>query len=181
MGDITQRLHSARHGDASQLAEVFAALYPELHRIARARSGAGESTLTPTVLVHEAFLRLSASDGLALNDRRHFFACVARSMRCILVDHARRRSADKRGGGAAVFGLDDVMDIGDADDAHLLALDEALIALQRLDPRRSEIVELHWFGGLAFAAIAELLGISERTAKRDWERARAFLYARMSG
>jgi RNA polymerase sigma factor (TIGR02999 family) len=182
MGDITVLLAAARDGDATALGQVFDRLYPELRHIARARVAAGERTLTPTVLVHEAFLRLIGNADLALNDRRHFLACAARAMRAIVIDQARRRSAAKRGGADADVPLDAVsFQLADSGgDDQLLALDDALNQLNAVNPRQREVVELHYFGGIQFPALAELLGCSERTTKREWERARAFLHAQLA-
>jgi len=182
MGDITVLLAAARDGDGTALGQVFDRLYPELRHIARARLAAGERTLTPTVLVHEAFLRLVGNARLDLNDRRHFLACAARAMRTIVIDQARRRSAAKRGGAGTDVSLDAVsFQLADpGSDEQLMALDESLNQLNVVNPRQREVVELHYFGGLPFPALAELLGCSERTAKREWERARAFLHAQLA-
>lgn len=182
MGDITVLLSAAREGDAAAMGQVFDRLYPELRQIARARVAAGERTLTPTVLVHEVFLRLIGNTELALNDRHHFLACAARAMRTIVIDQVRRRSAAKRGGPDVDLSLDAVsFQLADSgNDQQLLALDESLDQLDFVNPRQREVVELHYFGGLSFPALAELLGCSERTAKREWERARAFLHAQLA-
>lgn len=181
MGEITEWLRAAGAGKAGALAQVFDALYPELRHIAEARVLAGERTLTPTVLVHEAYLRLIGNAALSLNDRRHFLACAARAMRSIVIDHVRRRSADKRGGHDERVPLDAITDVigAGAPDLELLALDAALDALDRVNPRQREVVELRYYGGVEFAEIATLFGVTERTAKREWERARAFLYAQL--
>lgn len=182
MGDITVLLAAARDGDDAALGRVFDQLYPELRQIARARVAGGERTLTPTVLVHEAFLRLIGNAGLTLNDRRHFLACAARAMRTIVIDQARRRSAEKRGGAVTDLSLDAVpFQLADSgSDDELVALDEALNQLNLVNPRQREVVELHYFAGLPFPTLAELLDCSERTAKREWERARAFLHAQLA-
>jgi len=179
MAEITQLLARARSGEPERLAEVFAVLYPELRRLARSRLATAEATLTPTVLVHEAFLRLTGSGSLGLNDRQHFFACAARAMRSIVVDAARRRHALKRGGMQADLTLTDRLMPHIAADDEVLALDAALELLREHSPRQMEVVELRYFAGFGFAEIAELHGSSERTAKREWERARAFLYAQL--
>ncbi len=181
MGEITQWLRSARAGDAGAFARVFDALYPELRRIARSRLDSGERTLTPTALVHEAFVRMTEQRALTLHDRRHFLACAAKVMRAIVIDRARRRHADKRGGGDSDVPLDALPFelAGIIDDEQLLALDECLKLLDAVSARQLEVVELRYFAGLEYAEIAELLDCSERTAKREWERARAFLYERL--
>jgi RNA polymerase sigma factor (TIGR02999 family) len=181
MSDVTGWLEQARGGDVAALDRIFEALYPELHRIARARAQAGERTLTPTVLINEAYLRLlGANSVLTLHDRRHFLACAARAMRGVIIDHARRRSAAKRGGPGDDIALDAAaFELGEATDAELLALDDALHALERIDPQLREIVELRFFAGYEFEHISEVFDCSLRTAKRHWERARAFLHARL--
>ncbi len=180
MSEITQWLQQARSGDPAALGRVFDELYPELKRIARARSEGGERTLSPTVLINEAYMRLLGNATLSLSDRRHFLACAARAMRAVVVDHVRRRTADKRGGPQADLSLDALpIQLGQVEDAAVLALDSALQALDAVNPRQREVVELRYFGGLEFSEVAALLDCSERTAKREWERARAFLYANM--
>ncbi len=178
MVEITELLMEARTGESQRLAAVFEALYPELRRLAASRAGR-DPTLTPTVLVHELYLRLANGDDMALVDRRHFFATAAQAMRWILVDHARRRIAGKRGGGALAVTLDENL-MGSDQDLTLLALHEGLDLLEEIHPQQRQIVELRYFTGLGFADIAMLLGCSERTCKREWERARAFLHGRLS-
>ena len=158
------------------VAAVFDALYPQLRSLAASRLRGNESTYTPTALVNEFYLRLSAGEPLSLVDRRHFFTAAAKAMRWIVVDHARRRNADKRGGGLAPVTLSERMAAG-TESAEVLALHDSLEALDQINPRQRELVELRYFIGLKFAEVAELLECSERTAKREWERARAFLYA----
>lgn len=181
MSEITDLLVRARSGNAEALGAVFGQLYPELRRLAQSHLGSGERTLTPTVLIHEAYLRLLGNAELALNDRRHFMACAARAMRAIWVDHVRRSTALKRGGP----GRDAPLEVADGMPSalqvnlELLALDQALDRLDDISPRQREVVELRYFAGLEFPEIAALLECSERTAKREWERARAFLYAHM--
>lgn len=179
---ITEWLAQARKGEPGAMERVFEALYPELRRMARTRAAAGERTLTPTVLVHEVYMRMLGSATLALNDRHHFMACAARAMRAVSVDHARRRSALKRGGPGDDVELDAIasiaLDLGE--DSELIELDAALESLQRFNPRLREIVELHYFAGLQFDAIAELHACSLRTTMRGWARARAFLHAQLA-
>ena len=180
MEEITQLLSAVRAGDKHALGRVFDTLYPELQRLARARIDAGERSLTPTVLVHEAYLRLIGSAELNLNDRRHFMACAARVMRAIMIDHARRRTADKRGGGEQALTLDDTEIPIAGLDGEMLALDAALLQLDQVSPRQREVVELRFFAGLNFDQIASLLECGARTAQRDWDRARAFLAAQLN-
>jgi RNA polymerase sigma factor (TIGR02999 family) len=178
MGEITQLLVRARDGDPGQLTAVFEALYPELKRLAASRVRRSETTMTPTVLVHEFYLRL-AGESLSLVDRRHFFAAAAQSMRWILVDHARRKHADKRGGGMIPVTLEENLAQADAPGIDVLALHEGLDALELINTQQRQVVELHYFAGLGFAEIAELLECSERTTHRHWDRARAFLHVHL--
>lgn len=181
MSEITQLLALSRGGDAQPLERVFSLLYADLRQMAEGRYRDRNETLTPTVLVHEAFLRLTANQALTLQDRRHFFACAARSMRCIVLDHARRRHAERHGGGAAALTLGEHLVDSDqrGTNSDLLSLDQALHRLDQFDERQRQVVELHFFAGLTFFEIGELLECSERTAKREWERARAFLHAEL--
>lgn len=180
--EITQLLASAREGGTEQIEKLFELLYSELRQLASSRLGGGNQTLTPTVLVHEAFLRLTTSEDLTLNDRRHFFACAARSMRCIVIDHARRASATRHGGDLARVTLNQALlaNAGPRADADLLSLDQALDRLDHVNSRQREVVELHYFAGLTFAEIAALHECTERTALRQWERARAFLHLQLA-
>lgn len=159
---------------------MFAALYPEIKRLATARSAAVApgATLSTTELVHEAYLKLIGSETLDLRDRRHFFACVAKAMREILIDALRTRSADKRGGGVRPVTLPPDLE-GGALDTDLLDLDRALDDLDQVDPHLRAVAELRFFGGLSHEDIAELEACSVRTVHRQWQRARAFLLARL--
>ncbi len=154
-------------------------VYDELRRLAHrhlAREAEGH-TLSTTALVHEAYLRLGAEGTGAFNDRTHFFAVAARAMRHILVDHARRQHAVKRGDGARGVPLETVEQLAVEERAGLLvALDEALARLAALDPRQAEVVECRFFAGLTEEETAQALGIGLRTAKRDWAKARSWLY-----
>jgi RNA polymerase sigma factor (TIGR02999 family) len=165
-------------------AEPFAVVYEELRRVAHRhleREAAGH-TLSTTALVHEAYLRLRDQGSSAFNDRVHFFAMAARAMRRILVDHARRHQAAKRGSGARRVSLESVEELGagalDVEERAELfvALDEALVRLAEFDSRQAQVVELRFFGGLTEDETAEALGIGLRTAKRDWAKARSWLY-----
>jgi RNA polymerase sigma factor (TIGR02999 family) len=177
-GPITQLLRARANGDAAAEGALVALIYAELHRLA-ARQMQGERaghTLTPTALLHEAWLRLSAGDSPPVQDRAQFYALAARRMRQVLVDHARRRDADKRGGGQAALTLGNAEGMGASTDIDALALEQALQQLEAHDPRKAQVVELRYFAGLEMAEIGELLGISRATAQRDWEVARAFLH-----
>lgn len=175
--EITRMLGLARSGDPAQLGAVFEALYPELVRLAGSRLYGRQSTVTPTVLVHELFIRISRGTALSVVDRQHFFAAAAKAMRWIMVEHARRRASEKRGGHHVMVSLED--QIPDAPPAltNLMMLDHSLDALEAINPQRRQVVELRYFAGMEFSEIAELLQVSERTVYREWERARAFLQA----
>src|SRR5690606_34468400 len=149
--------------------------YPQLVRLANSRMRGNEATITPTVLVHELYLRITQGTPLSLRDREHFFAAAARAMRWILIEHARARGTAKRGGGQVAVHLDDHLPAGGPALTDLLALDAGLDALEAISPQRRRVVELRCLAGLEFAEIAALLAVSERTVYREWERARAFL------
>jgi RNA polymerase sigma factor (TIGR02999 family) len=181
-GDVTALLVAARSGDPAAAEGLFAAVYGDLKRIARRQLGSNSGvTLTTTVLVHEAYLRLARPGNLELNDRTHFFAVAARAMRQILVDHARRRLAEKRGGGVFAIELDEGR-IGAADERAevMVALDVALEKLEAVDERLAQLVEWRFFGGMTFEEAAAGMGLSDRTLKRDWKRAKAFLYRELA-
>ncbi|MDN5924218.1 MAG: ECF-type sigma factor [Xanthomonadales bacterium] len=180
MAEITQLLSAACHGDASSYDALFSRLYPELRQLARAQMGASEATLTPTVLVHEVYERMLGRLPVDLGERRQFFGCAARVMRSIAVDSARHRRAAKRGGGVANVTLTERMAPKLEADDELLALDEALTLLRERQPQQAQVVELHYFAGFGFAEIAALQASSERTVKREWQRARAFLHAQLA-
>ena len=171
----------ARAGDAAAEAELVEAVYPELRRLARRylSTERKEHTLQTTELIHEAWLRLFGSSGVAVQDRTHLVALMASQMRRALVDHARHRSAAKGPGSAVRVSLDVIDDAIGGPDTDLLAIDEALRALEAVDPRASQVVELRFFAGLLEAEAAEALGVSVATLKRDWTFARAWLYERL--
>ena len=183
LDEITARLIELREGRREALDQLLPLVYAELRAIARGRRGAAgrPETLGTTALVHEAYLRLAAQTRLTVNDRRHFFAVAATAMRQILVDHARRRRALKRGGGAAAVPLDEGA-VGTPDRvAEILSLDEGLRRLAELDARLARVVELRFFGGLSVEETAEVVGVDARTVKRDWRKARALLYTMLEG
>jgi RNA polymerase sigma factor (TIGR02999 family) len=182
-GEVTQLLAAAGRGDRVAHEQLFRLVYQDLRRLAGyriAQQGAGHS-VTPTALVHELYLRLVEPAALGQRDRQHFFAVAARAMRQILVDHARRKGTAKRGLGAEPLEIDE-RTMADARfqihgrPAALLALDAALDRLAAMSARLAEIVELHYFGGFTFEEIGSALDLSERTIKRDWYKARAFLH-----
>jgi RNA polymerase sigma factor (TIGR02999 family) len=179
--EITGLLAELRTGERDALDRVFTLVYEELHARAKRelRQQAAGQTLSATVLVHEFYLKLSDSAELQLKDRRHFFALAARAMRQIVVDHARRALAQKRGGGARAVTFDVPEAQPAVDAADLVALDRALTELTELDERLAQTVELRFFAGLSVEETAEAMDVSPRTVKRDWRKARAFLLRAM--
>ena len=155
-------------------------VYAELHSLAQRRMQLErpDHTLQPTALVHEAFLRLAGGD-VNVNDRVHFFALAASTMRRVLVDHAKSRRRDKRGGGAVAVSLDDALQVGAEPDEDILALDEALAELGTQDPRKARVIELHYFGGLNYDEIAATLDVGVATVNRDLRFAKAWLRKRL--
>ncbi|MBV8201718.1 MAG: sigma-70 family RNA polymerase sigma factor [Acidobacteria bacterium] len=174
--DVTQLLAAARGGDPGALDRLFELVYHELRHLARAQLGAGGETLRATALVHEAYLKIVQGQGATPQDRSHFFAIAARAMRQILVDHSRRRQAQKRGAGVSPEVLDEGKIGAGARQEEILAVDAALTHLERLDARLARLVELRFYAGLSVEETAGALAVSERTVKREWRRARAFLY-----
>ena len=140
-----------------------------------------DHTLQTTALVHEAYVRLAGHQQAIVENRLHFFAIAAKVMRQILIDHARTRAYAKRGGGAQKLSLDEVAVLSDERADELVALDEALIELARIDPRQSQIVELRFFGGLTLEETGEFLKVSSDTVTRDWNMAKAWLYRQING
>lgn len=182
MSEITLLL-SPKHGGDPDLDAVFARLYPELKQLARSqlrRMQPGE-TLTSTALVSEAYVKLVQADRLDLKSQRHFFACAAQAMRHIIVDNLRSALAGKRGGGQSDITLrEDDLELAQSP-RQLLDLDRALTELKAMSPRQCELVEMKFFAGLTLRDIAKLMDLPERSAWREWERAKAFLHARLDG
>ena len=180
--EITVWLDAARGGDRQALDRVLGTLYQELHTLAlRQLSGQQNNTLDPTSLVHESYLKLvGASNGARFEDRAHFFAYAASAMRSVVVDYARNRMARKRGGDLKrVAEIPEEAESSLRLDENLLALDTALERLAAVDEKLAKVVELRYFAGLSEQEIAELLGRSERSVRRDWQKARLFLLAAM--
>lgn len=177
--DVTVLLARARGGDAHALEAAYRAVYAELKRAARAQLRRSGDAFQTTALVHEAFLKLGGGELRAV-DRNHLLALSARAMRQVLVDQARQRNADKRGGGQAPLTLTARLDDGARAAVEVLQLDGLLSSLQALDERAAQVVELRYFGGYEDTEIAAMLGITDRTVRRDWRRARAFLLAELS-
>ena len=182
-GAVTQLLAKVGAGNQAAFDEVFPLVYAELRRIA-AREMRREKpgrTLQTTALVHEAYLRLLKDASLSFENRAHFLGIAAHAMREILIEHARARAARKRGGGAVRLTLDDLVAPVPALSIDVLALDEALERLARLDQRHARVVELRYFGGLSVEETAVALALSPATVKRAWTIARAWLYRELGG
>jgi RNA polymerase sigma factor (TIGR02999 family) len=181
--DVTRLLVAAGAGDERALEELYPLIYRDLHGVAHRAllGGRPGDTLNTTALVHEAYLKLHGSGSFAPQDRRHFFAIAARAMRQIIVDHARGRAAQKRGGGLHHVDLDAATIAVDDSGASLLALEGALKQLATLDGRMAHVVELRFFGGLTVEETADVLDVDPRTVKRDWRKARAMLYLTLEG
>jgi RNA polymerase sigma factor (TIGR02999 family) len=176
--DVTRILHRLRAGDPGAEGDLWPVVYSELRIVAerQLQKEYGGGSINATALVHEAFLRLVDPQAIEWRDRAHFFGIAARAMRQTLVDQARRRLADKRGGGQIPVSLSQV-DLGiEIPLEDLVALDEALDRLDQMSPRLRQMVEYRFFGGMTEAEVAGLLGVTERTVQRDWARARAWLY-----
>ena len=180
MPSITELLSAARQGDRQAAGEAFSLLYDELRRLARAKLRRHQTMtlLDTTSLVHESYLRLVGAQALPVVDRHHFFTYAARVMRSVIVDFARARQAERRGGDAVHV----VLDTGIAANAvapenDVLRVHEALDVLAQADARLAQVVEMRYFGGLTEPEIAQALDVSERTVRRDWEKARLLLFA----
>lgn len=177
-GELTLLLRAAAQGDTAAEERLFALAYDELRRIARsALRRESATTLEPTALVHEAYLRLGNRHEIAWADRRHFYGVAARAMRRVLVDRARSRGRQKRA--QPLVTLPDGFAAPIAGDDVILAVDDALTALAAIDPRRARVVELRWFVGLEVEEVARLLDVGPATVKRDWAAARAWLSHRL--
>ena len=180
--EITQLLIAGSNGSQDALQQLYPLVYEELRRLAHrymSREGPGH-TLQTTAVVHEAYLRLIDQKHVQWQNRAHFFAIASQMMRRILITHAQSHAYAKRGGGALKVSLDEAAILSQERAGELLALDEALKSLTALDPRRSQVVELRFFGGLSNEEIAEVLKISPNTVTRDWNVAKAWLYREMS-
>jgi RNA polymerase sigma factor (TIGR02999 family) len=175
--DVTALLGDWSRGDKSALDQLLPLVYAELRRVAarQLRDERADHTLQPTALVHEVFIRLVDQRHVDWQNRAHFFGVAANVMRRILVDHARRHRADKRGEGVPTVPIDEARDVAASDGMPILALDQALDRLERVDVELSRIVELLAFGGLTIEEAAHVLGVSASTAKRDWRTAKAWL------
>ncbi len=180
---VTQLLVAWSDGDESALDQLVPLVHGELRRLARSymRGERHGHTLQTTALINEAYLRLVDQKNVRWQNRAHFLAIAAQLMRRILVDYARRRQYQKRGGGALQVSLADAESLSDERTPDLVALDEALASLAEMDPRRSQVVELRFFGGLNIEETAEILKVSPTTVERDWITAKAWLYQTING
>ena len=180
---ITQLLKDWSEGNQAALDELMPLVYEELRRQAsqylrKERQG---HTLQTTALIHEAYLRLAGQNEIEWQNRNHFFAIASTAMRRILVDHARTRHREKRGGNAEDIPLDDALMIGVSQKSvDLVALDEALVRLERLDPRQAKVVELRFFSGLTNEETAKVLAVSNATVRNDWAMAKAWLHGQLA-
>jgi RNA polymerase sigma factor (TIGR02999 family) len=180
---VTRLLRAWSDGDEAALEQLLPLVEAELRRLARGYMGRERRghTLQTTALVNEAFLRLVNAKGLRWQDRAHFIGIAARLMRRVLVDHARARGYQKRGGGALKVSLDETMAVSPVPDFNLLALDRALEGLAAVDERKSRVIELRFFGGLSVEETAEVLHVSSDTIKRDWRLAKLWLLRELEG
>jgi RNA polymerase sigma factor (TIGR02999 family) len=174
---ITDLLHAGAAGDPSAEEHLWALIYDELRGMARRYVSAERKnhTLQATALVHEAYLRLVDQRSSSWQSRNHFLAIAAKMMRRVLIDHARARSRSKRGGGATMLEIDMIADVPAGTNAEIVAVDEALKALERIDPFKASVVELRFFGGLTHSEVGQVLGCSEATVRRHWPVAKAWL------
>ena len=174
---VTQLIAACADDDASLLSRVFPLVYAELKQIAHRAllRASGNATLSTTALVNEAYLKLAGHSKIELNDRAHLFALCARAMRQIVVDHARRRGAGKRGGNQAMLSLSGIEARDNERPESIVALDEALTSLSERDPRLVRLIEYRVFGGFSTAETAELLGMTPRNVQLEWLRARAWI------
>src|ERR1700689_3217474 len=180
-GEVTELLHSWKQGDEQALQDLVPLVYKELRRLAHyhLQSERSDHTLQSTALVHEAYLRLMGGQPAQFQNRAHFIAVASRLMRQVLVDYARERRAGKRDGGCRIaFEFAEALPV--SGDAEILALDDALEELSRIDERQAKIVEMKFFGGLSAPDISQVLGISRATVDRDWATARVWLHRQMS-
>jgi RNA polymerase sigma factor (TIGR02999 family) len=174
--EIQSLLEAANTGDPAKRQQLFAALYRELHRLAERELRGVKATISPTTLLHEAYLDLSGRQGVSFPDRARFFGYAARAMRGLIIDYVRSRRAQKRGGAFEITSLRTATPLPASDDAELRQIGSALEALSEVEPALAEIVDLKFFCGLTLEEIASLRGVSKRTIQRDWEKARLYLH-----
>jgi RNA polymerase sigma factor (TIGR02999 family) len=180
--ELTLLLNQMRHGDREAGERAAFLVYDELHRIAarEMRRERHDHLLQTTALVNEAYLRLSRAKTLELQDRGHFFALASQQMRRILVDYARARNAERRGGGEYALDIDQLQVSANHKGVDILRLDDALNALEKIDPRAAKVIELRYFGGNTDKEVVEALGVSLATVRRDWEFAKSWLFSEIS-
>ncbi len=183
ISEITQLLVNWSNGEEDALENLMPVVYEELHQLAEnyMRRENKDHTLQATALVNEAYMRLIDQKRVDWKNRSHFFGIAGQIMRRILVDYARRKLAEKRGGNTKTVSLDDAIVLGKGQSSEILALDEALKKLSEIDPRRGKVVELRYFGGLTVDETAEVMGTSRNTVVRDWNFAKAWLYRQIEG
>lgn len=176
--DLESLVHSAEQGNATSRGELFAVLYKDLRRLAERslRRAGGRVTLSPTTLLHEAYLDVASRNALVFPDKARFMAYAARSMRGLIIDYSRSRCAQKRGGGFDITSLPTEVAELQVDETELTNVADALEELALVDPKLVEVVDLKFFCGFSFADIAALRNVSERTVQRDWDKARILLH-----
>ena len=179
MSEVSELIERAAAGEPEALQRLFSTVYPELKQLARSQLRGEHPSLTPTALVNELYLKFFGSGRLSVESQRHFFACAARAMRHLVIDHLRSAHARARRDSADAPAVELLPQVGDALSSDLLAVDAALDALDEINPRQREVVELRFFAGLSIPEVAAMLDCSERTIARDWDRARAFLHAQL--
>ena len=177
--EVTLLLSALTRGDEGAASNLIPVVYDELRRLASSymRRERVDHTLQPTALVHEAYLKLIEQRSVNWQSRAHFFGIAAQLMRRILIDHARSHTREKRGGEQKKVSLDEVFVFSEQQADELLAVDDSVNRLEKIDPRQARVVELRFFGGLGVEEVAEVLGVSPKTVKRDWSVAKAWLYA----
>jgi RNA polymerase sigma-70 factor, ECF subfamily len=180
---ITEWLERISAGDRRAVDQLLPVVYDELRRLAESQlqRERGDHTLQATALVHEAYMRLIGQRNVVWKNRAHFMAVAAQAIRRILVDHARARGSEKRGGGRGRMSLDSQLEYDDTQATDLVALDESLNRLMKLYPDKARVVELRFFGGLTVDDVAEVLGVTSRTVERHWQFARAWLFREIVG
>ena len=179
---LTRTLNDARGGSRAAADELFSRVYDQLQTLARHQLGSSRGqTLDTTGLVHEAYLRMVDVDGISFEDRAHFLSYAGRAMRTIIIDHARMRTTRKRGGGVRAVTLDDEMTPVEHQAEQLLSIEDALVELDRMSPRLGRVVECRFFAGMTDEETAAALDVSDRTVRRDWLKARAYLAAALAG
>jgi len=179
--NVTQLLKDAQDGNETALNALFPLVYDELRRLASLRMKAerGNHTLQPTALVHEVYMRLIDQHSVDWNNRLHFFSLASEMMRRILVTHAIAKKTDKRGGELTHLALDEAIGFPQNNEVDFADLDEALNELEKFAPRQAKVVEMRFFAGLTVEEVAQVMNLDERTIKRDWRSAKAWLYERM--